>query len=81
MILSCFCINLESDQLRRNHCASEYARAGLGYTMIAATDGRGKEITIPSAKDPSEQDRWDEVHRGASPALPLIRGASLRSSI
>ena len=65
MNLSCFCINLESDQLRRNHCASEYARAGLDYSMIAATDGRGKEITIPSAKDPSEQARWDEVHRGA----------------
>lgn len=65
MELQCYCINLESDHQRREHCASEYERAGLPFTVVAATDGRKQDIPAPSAKDQAEQNRWNEVDRGA----------------
>ena len=65
MDLFCYCINLESDTRRREHCSTQYEEAGLSYEFVKATDGRTTPVAIPQPLSTEEAKRWEDVDRAA----------------
>jgi len=65
MKLRAYCVNLPSDEARRDHCIREYQKAGIIYEFIEAIDGREQDVQPNPAQSVEQQKRWDNIDNTA----------------
>ena len=65
MKLQAYCVNLPSDEARRNHCIREYQKTGIAYEFIQAIDGREQDVQPDPAQSIEQQKRWDKIDNTA----------------
>ena len=59
--MKAYCINLESDKTKYEHCKKEYAKANLEFEFIKAVDGREQDVQHRPAQSHEQQTRWGNI--------------------
>lgn len=74
--LKAYCINLPSEEGRRQHCQSEYEKAEIDFEFIPAVDGRVEDVRRDEPQGKAQADWWSKIDQTAMSLAFFNRGTN-----